>query len=228
MKKVTIPCLAGPVVPITCCSVTDFRRPAGLVASPQFAIASTLWRSRFSRRELPGSPTHSRHKGETMADKKLTVAEILAAARKADAPGGAAEAPKAEAAADAADAPPAAEKPAAPAAKKPAAGGGRPSVAEMLAMARGEKAGGAAPPPPKKSRPRSQPPRRPKPRRRRKKRPPAKSRAGRYAKHSRRRAQGCEARPDDQGRSAGEGVAGRCRCRRRRRPKKRSSCRRCR
>lgn len=83
-----------------------------------------------------------------MAEKKLTVAEILAAARKADAPGGAAEAPKVEAASEA-PATPAAEKPAAPpAAKKPAAsGGGRPSVAEMMAMARGEKAGGAAPAP---------------------------------------------------------------------------------
>jgi len=81
-----------------------------------------------------------------MADKKLTVAEILAAARKADAPGGAADAPKAETPAEAA--PPAADKPAAPAAKKPAAsgGGGRPSVADMMAMARGDKAGGAPAP----------------------------------------------------------------------------------
>ena len=87
-----------------------------------------------------------------MADKKLTVAEILAAARKADAQGGAGEAPKAEAPAEAA--PPAAEKPAAPAAKKPAASGGaRPSVAEMMAMARGEKAGGAAAPAPPKEKP---------------------------------------------------------------------------
>ena len=71
-----------------------------------------------------------------MADKKPTVAEILAAARNADAP-------KAEAAAEEA-APPAAERPSAPPAKKPAAGGARPSVAEMLAAARGETAGGAA------------------------------------------------------------------------------------
>jgi cytochrome b6-f complex iron-sulfur subunit len=87
-----------------------------------------------------------------MADKKLTVAEILAAARKADAPGGAAEASKAETPAEAA--PPAADKAAAPAAKKPAAsGGGRPSVADMMAMARGEKAGGAPAPAAPKEKP---------------------------------------------------------------------------
>ena len=78
-----------------------------------------------------------------MADKKLTVAEILAAARKADAPGGAADAPKSESAGEEAAAP-AAEIPAAPPAKKPAAGGARMSVAEMMAAARGEKQGGAA------------------------------------------------------------------------------------
>lgn len=78
-----------------------------------------------------------------MADKsKMTVAEILAAARKADAQGGepAAAPPAApaakptvpvEAAPGAAKAPPAVSN-------KPGAGG-RPSVAEMLAMARGEK-----------------------------------------------------------------------------------------
>lgn len=82
-----------------------------------------------------------------MADKKLTVAEILAAARKADAPGGAAEAPKAEAPAEeAAPAEAPAAKPAAPAAKKAAAGGARPSVAEMMAMARGGGAGAPAAP----------------------------------------------------------------------------------
>jgi cytochrome b6-f complex iron-sulfur subunit len=78
-----------------------------------------------------------------MADnKKMSVADMLAAARKADAGG--------EAPADT-SAPPAAAEPAAsapvPEAKpvKPAtgAGGGRPSVAEMMAMARG--GGGAAP-----------------------------------------------------------------------------------
>ncbi len=82
-----------------------------------------------------------------MADKKkMSVAEILAAARAAD---GAGEKP---AAAEAAPAPeqPVAEKPseaapkAAPKASKPAASseGGRPSVAEILAMARAKKAAG--------------------------------------------------------------------------------------
>ena len=55
-----------------------------------------------------------------MADKKLTVAEILAAARKADAPGGVAEAPKAEASAD--EAAPAETPAAKPAAPTPASG----------------------------------------------------------------------------------------------------------
>jgi cytochrome b6-f complex iron-sulfur subunit len=73
-----------------------------------------------------------------MAEKKLTVAEILAAARKADAQGSGAEATKPEAAAE--ESAPPTPKPAAPAAKKPASSaGGRPSVAEMLAMARGDK-----------------------------------------------------------------------------------------
>ena len=79
-----------------------------------------------------------------MAEKKLTVAEMLAAARKADGAGGAAEAPKAEAGAE--ESAPAAEKPAAPA-KKPAAGG-KLSVAEMLAAARAEKQGGGSEPAP--------------------------------------------------------------------------------
>jgi cytochrome b6-f complex iron-sulfur subunit len=91
-----------------------------------------------------------------MVDKsKMSVADILAAARKADAKAGAqADEPAAEAAPESqapsppAEAAPAAEKPAAaaPTAKKP--GGARPSVAEMLAMARGEKsaAPSAAPP----------------------------------------------------------------------------------
>lgn len=84
--------------------------------------------------------------------KKLSVAEILAAARKTDA-GGAADSPAEPAAAApptpaASEAAPAAEAPAAkPAAPKPAAAkpGGRLSVAEMMAAARAEKAGGAAP-----------------------------------------------------------------------------------
>jgi cytochrome b6-f complex iron-sulfur subunit len=89
-----------------------------------------------------------------MADdkKKLTVAEMLAAARKVDAKGGggasaAKPAPAEEEAAapEAALAAPAA-KPAAPATKKPAPGG-KLSVAEMLAAARTTDKGGAAPAP---------------------------------------------------------------------------------
>ncbi len=88
-----------------------------------------------------------------MVDKsKMSVADILAAARNADAKGGAASAEPA-ATADAGDgageseaaAAPIAETPAAaaPAPKKPA-GGARPSVADMLAMARAEMQPGAA------------------------------------------------------------------------------------
>jgi cytochrome b6-f complex iron-sulfur subunit len=83
--------------------------------------------------------------GGKMPDKsKMTVADILAAARKADAKGGAVETTKAERARSEAtdEATPAAEVEA-PAAttlpSKKVAGGARPSVAEMLAMARGEK-----------------------------------------------------------------------------------------
>lgn len=82
-----------------------------------------------------------------MADKKMSVAEILAAARKADAQGGAAETPPAETTPKeeaAAEKPKPSAKPSAPASTKPGAGG-RPSVAEMLAMARGEKQAAAAP-----------------------------------------------------------------------------------
>jgi cytochrome b6-f complex iron-sulfur subunit len=84
--------------------------------------------------------------------KKMSVAEILAAARKADASksaegsAGPGEGAPPESAASA-PAPPAADKPAAaakPAAAKPAAGGARLSVAEMMAAARAEKQGGAA------------------------------------------------------------------------------------
>src|SRR3972149_5976860 len=80
----------------------------------------------------------SRH---TMVDKsKMTVAEMLAAARKQDSQGGAPAdpAPPASAAesAEATAAPSAAATP--PAAKKPAAGG-KPSVAAVLAMARAKK-----------------------------------------------------------------------------------------
>ena len=90
--------------------------------------------------------------------KKLTTAEILAAARAAKAGGGeapapAAEAPQPPAAAEesGAAATPAPAKPSAGGAK-PAAGGARPSVAEIMALARAKKAaegeGAAAPPAP--------------------------------------------------------------------------------
>jgi cytochrome b6-f complex iron-sulfur subunit len=102
--------------------------------------------------------------------KKMSVAEILAAARRADTKGGApveSEPPSAEPEAEAA--PPVEEEVVAPVAeaeealteeaapapvaeeKKPAAakpGGARPSVAEMLAMARAGKGGGGAAPAP--------------------------------------------------------------------------------
>ncbi len=74
--------------------------------------------------------------------KKMSVAEILAAARSADGKGGAAEpAPAAEAPAVPVAEPDAGEPAAkpAPAAAKPAAAGGRPSVAEIMAMARAKK-----------------------------------------------------------------------------------------
>ena len=82
-----------------------------------------------------------------MADdkSKMSVADILAAARNADAKGGAPSSPPAsEAAPSNGDEAPAESvaKPAAPAAKKPAASGGKPSVADIMAMARGG-AGGA-------------------------------------------------------------------------------------
>jgi cytochrome b6-f complex iron-sulfur subunit len=84
-----------------------------------------------------------------MPDKsKMTVADILAAAREADAKGDApaksdGHGEPAEAAAETAPAAAAAEKPSAPTpAKKP--GGGKLSVAEMLAAARAGKQGGAA------------------------------------------------------------------------------------
>jgi len=88
-----------------------------------------------------------------MADKsKMSVADILAAARQAGAKGASpakqpdAESAAAEASQEAAPTAPADETPSAPApaAKKPA-GGARPSVAEMMAMARGEKKAEAAP-----------------------------------------------------------------------------------
>jgi cytochrome b6-f complex iron-sulfur subunit len=79
-----------------------------------------------------------------MADKsKKSVADILAAARKADAKGEAAavSANVESAPADETEEP---APPAAPPPAKKATGGARPSVAEMLAAARAEKEGGAA------------------------------------------------------------------------------------
>ncbi len=91
-----------------------------------------------------------------MADKKkMSVAEILAAARSADGKGAAAspapassaaQEPPAEAPAAAADQPPAEKKSKPTPASKPAAGaGGRPSVADILAMARAKNEAAAAP-----------------------------------------------------------------------------------
>ena len=84
--------------------------------------------------------------------KKMTVAEMLAAARKADSKSGGEappEAPAAETPAPAAEVPAGEAAEAKPAAKKPApakpAAGGRPSVAEMMAAARAEKSGAAKP-----------------------------------------------------------------------------------
>ena len=83
--------------------------------------------------------------------KKMSVAEILAAAR-AQAGGGEVAAPAVEppggGAADVADSAadtPVVEKPAAKAAPKPTAGGARPSVADIMAMARANKAAADAP-----------------------------------------------------------------------------------
>lgn len=97
-----------------------------------------------------------------MADKsKMTVADILAAARKADAKGSetAAATPAAPAAEPVAPASAAPDAPKAPAAAaKKSGSGGRPSVAEMLAMARGEKqAPAAAPAAPAKPTPAAKP-----------------------------------------------------------------------
>jgi cytochrome b6-f complex iron-sulfur subunit len=86
-----------------------------------------------------------------MDKKKMTVAEMIAAARKQDSSEAKAAGVEPASAAEAAAPPPAPAKPAAkpaaaaPAAAKPAAGGARPSVAEMMAAARAQKAGGEAP-----------------------------------------------------------------------------------
>ena len=78
--------------------------------------------------------------GHSMAEKKkMSVAEILAAARAADAKGAAA--PQEQAVPEPA-AEPAAEQPAAKPKPAAAGGGGRPNVAEILAMARAKKEAG--------------------------------------------------------------------------------------
>jgi len=83
--------------------------------------------------------------------KKMSVAEILAAARKgssASPPSGEPEAAAPVAGQPAAEAAPVAEAPASkPAAKPATAGGARPSVADILAAARAAKGAGAAPAP---------------------------------------------------------------------------------
>ena len=82
--------------------------------------------------------------GHSMAEKKkMSVAEILAAARAADAKGAAASAaaPQEQAVPEPA-AEPAAEQPAAKPKPAAAGGGGRPNVAEILAMARAKKEAG--------------------------------------------------------------------------------------
>ena len=86
-----------------------------------------------------------------MADnKKMSVADILAAARKADGGDAAAESAPVESAPT--ESTPAEKKSAAAGDPKPAksASGGRLSVAEMMAMARGEKSGGEKKPAAKK------------------------------------------------------------------------------
>ena len=84
-----------------------------------------------------------------MADKKkMSVAEILAAARAADGKGGGAAAPRPALEPEPTEPPAAESKPAAAqpkAAAKPSAGGARPSVADILAMARAKKEAGEAP-----------------------------------------------------------------------------------
>jgi cytochrome b6-f complex iron-sulfur subunit len=80
--------------------------------------------------------------------KKMSVAEILAAARTADGKGAAAPAPAESAAAEPPAAASAEPKPAAKPAAPAASGGARPSVADIMAMARANKAAAAADPKP--------------------------------------------------------------------------------
>jgi cytochrome b6-f complex iron-sulfur subunit len=80
-----------------------------------------------------------------MADKKKSIADILAAARKADAKGGTAATPNAESAPTDETTEPVAETKASPPKLATKPGGGRLSVAEMMAAARAEKQGAATP-----------------------------------------------------------------------------------
>jgi len=82
--------------------------------------------------------------------KKMSVADILAAARAADGKGGAVGTPPEQTAEPAGESPADASAAPAPAKQKPeakpaAAGGGRPSVADILAMARAKQEAGDAP-----------------------------------------------------------------------------------
>lgn len=79
--------------------------------------------------------------------KKMSVAEILAAARTADGKGAAAPAPAESAAAEPPAAASAEPKPAAKPAAPAGSGGARPSVADIMAMARANKAAAADPKP---------------------------------------------------------------------------------
>ena len=66
----------------------------GLLRELQLAIRGRPSDARFFRRTFLHPGMLPRHKGELMADKsKMSVADILAAARKADASGGASEKP---------------------------------------------------------------------------------------------------------------------------------------
>jgi len=87
-----------------------------------------------------------------MADKKkMSVAEMIAAARKADGGDAAPDETPAKSESSEAEAPAEVSQDSAPAKKIPKSGSGRPSVAEMLAMARAEKSGGTEKAAPKKA-----------------------------------------------------------------------------
>ena len=180
MKKVTIPCPAGRCASYNLLQRNGLPETSRACREPQVRdCASAERRLRFSRREFPriGKSTLGT-RVERWLTRKKSVADILAAARKADAQGGAAEAPQRRSCAEKRQPklrqrccrrsqlhqPPRSRR-----------GGARPSVAEMLAMARGEKQAAQHRPRRKKSRPRNRRLRPPRQRRQRKKRPPAKA-----------------------------------------------------